>query len=87
MRACMRQARYQRYYDRGGKANWEAMKAADASEGASLARFFGYTGLVIAGVLIALVASQLGAFHMFVMLILTSPLWGGAAILLAISND
>ena len=87
MRACMRQARYQRYYDRGSKANWEAMKAADASEGASLARFFGYLALVIAGVLIALVASQLGAFHMFVMLVLTSPLWIGGALLLAISND
>ena len=87
MRACMRQARYQRYYDRGSKANWEAMKAADASEGASLARFFGFTALVIAGVLIAFTASQLGAFHMFVMLVLTSPLWGGAAILLAMSNE
>ena len=79
----MHAAARQSYYNRGSKANWEAMKAADASEGASLARFFGFTALVIAGVLIAFTASQLGAFHMFVMLILTSPLWGGAAILLA----
>ena len=84
MRACVRQARYQRYYNRGSKANWEAMKAADAREGAAIAKFFGYLALVVAGLLVAFVASQLGAFHMFVMGILTSPLWGGAAILLTL---
>ena len=84
MRACMRQARYQRYYNRGSKANWEAMKADDAFLGASIARFFGYLALVVAGLLVAFIGAQLGAFHMVVMVILTSPLWGGAAILLTL---
>ena len=81
----MHAAARQRHYNRGSKANGEATKAAKA--GVSLAGFFGFTTLVIAGVLIAFTASQLGAFHMFVMLVLTSPLWGGAAILLAVFNE
>jgi hypothetical protein len=80
----MRQSRYQRYYNRGSQANWEAMKADDALVGASIARFFGYLALVVAGLLVAFVAAQLGAFHTVVMVILTSPLWGGAALLLTL---
>ena len=87
MTAYMRQARYQRYYNRGSKANWEAMKAADRKTGAALANFFGFSALVIAGLLVALVTSQLGVFHMFVMLILTSPLWGVGALLIATFNE
>ena len=82
----MRDARYQRYYNRGSRANWEAMKAADANELRDVGRFLGFMGLVIAGCLIALAAANLGDFHTFVMLILTSPLWGGAALLLKINE-
>ena len=32
MRAAMRQARYQRYYNRGSRANWERMQAEEADE-------------------------------------------------------
>ena len=86
IKAFMRDARYQRYYNRGSRANWEAMKAADANMLRDVGEFLGLTGLVIAGFLIALVAANLGGFHTFVMLILTSPLWGGAALLLKVSE-
>jgi hypothetical protein len=82
--AYARQARYQRYYNRGSNANWKAMKASDAKAGTAIAKFLAYTLLVITGLLIAVVAAQLGGFHVFVMFILTSPLWGGAAILLTL---
>jgi len=84
IRAAMRQARYQRYYNRGSQANWESMKASDAKEAESLGKFFALAGLVISGVLIAFVLGSVSVFHGFVMVILTSPLWVGAAILLAI---
>ena len=84
--AVSRQLRYQRYYNRGSKANWEAMKAEDARAGGSIMNFLAYLALVVSGVLVAFIGSQLGGFHMFVMLILTSPLWGGAAILLTMIN-
>ena len=77
----MKAAARQRYYNRGSNADWKAERAANG-DAAFICRFFGYTGLVIAGVLVALVASQLGAFHTFVMLVLTSPLWIIGAILL-----
>ena len=78
----MHAAARQRYYNRGSNANWKAERATNAGDAAFIGRFLGYTGLVIAGVLVALVASQLGAFHTFVMLVLTSPLWIIGAILL-----
>ena len=79
--AYARQARYQRYYNRGSKDNWEAMKASDERAGKAIAKFLAYTLFVITGLLLSLVAAQLGGFHFFVMCILTSPLWVGAAII------
>ena len=66
----------QRHYNHGSQTK-------DLSD---VGKFLGFTCLVIAGLLIALVAANLGSFHTFVMLILTSPLWGGAALLLKISE-
>jgi hypothetical protein len=82
----MHAAARQRYYNRGSNANWKAERAINTGDGAFIGRFFGYTGLVITGGLVAL-SALLGPFHMFVMLVLTSPLWGGAAILLAVFNE
>ena len=82
----MHAAARQRYYNRGSNANWKAERATNTGDAAFIGRFLGYTGLVIAAGLVTL-ATLLGPFHMFVMLVLTSPLWGGAAILLVVSSS
>ena len=60
--AVSRQLRYQRYYNRGSKANWEAMKADEAGAAGLLIcriteRFVGFLALVVAGVLVAFIAA------------------------------
>ena len=86
IRAAMRQARYQRYYNRGSQANWESMKAMDAAAGSSLAKFFGYSGFLIAGILIAFIAGAVSPFHGLVMVVLTAPIWLLAGICLKLSD-
>ena len=80
--AYARQARYQRYYNRGSNANWKAMKASEEKAATAIAKFVAFTLLVLAGLLIALIAAVLGGHHVLTMYVLTIPLWGGAAIIL-----
>ena len=78
----MRQSRYQRYYNRGSKANWEAMKAADEKEATDVAKFLSYVALAVCAAMVAFIGASLSGFHAGVLLVMTAVVWIPALLIL-----
>ena len=76
MRAAMRQSRYQRYYDRGSQANWEAIKREDAAEARAICMCLSYAAIGLTAFFMCLAPTAP------VMLILAAPFWIPAVVYL-----